>query len=113
MSWLRTVFTPVHQTPVEALYSKLIAETKLEECLQRRVIFVLGPIGAGKSTYICDHMSLIKKHVHINIDGYYDLLDSDAKSYAAARQVGILYTDHLLAHHCAMLMEGTVPCLLH
>lgn len=91
-------------------------EDRLEWYDKRSILFVLGPPGSGKSTYI----ESIKKdgsygsydrYVHTSIDDYIpeEMLGKvdPHELYKEARKIGILFTDYLLEKNVSMIIEGT------
>lgn len=99
---------------VERIASHVI-ETSIKPALssysKRRCVFVCGPMGSGKTTFIKDTLLPNEK-----LKAYYSSIDeltkyfpdSDSKSsYQLTREVGIITTDFLLDNKVSMIIEGT------
>lgn len=89
---------------------KSIQKTKysVNKCL-----FVCGPMGSGKSTFIKTNLvnhPIFGTYYYSSIDDLVPLLDNRLdvrQKYLISREVGIIVTDYLLDNNISMIIEGT------
>lgn len=106
------------------IMSELDKEQKINEVTQivitklnkkhfssNQIIFVCGPMGSGKTTYIKHNLLKSKKYYYHNIDElipyFLDMESDPRKMYQLCRSVGIKITDYLLENNISMIIEGT------
>jgi predicted kinase len=82
-----------------------------EHFSSNKIIFVCGPMGSGKTTYIKHNLLQSKMYYYHSIDElipYFIDIESDPrKMYQLCRSVGIKVTDFLLEKNISMIIEGT------
>jgi predicted ABC-type ATPase len=88
----------------------IIKDIDINKYSKKSLIFVCGPMGSGKSTYINDKF---KNHdaYYCNIDKWVHYFipyeNEPGKLYSLCRKVGIIVTDYLLEQNISMILEGT------
>lgn len=102
---------PLESSLQSVLRENLLADIeKMETSARKTALFVLGPPGAGKTSYIGTHLTQCL-HVRVPTDDYFDMLyeegDDVNEVYSQARAIAVDVTDSLLARGVSMMMEGT------
>ncbi len=88
---------------------------KKSKCHYGEAIFVLGPMGAGKSTVVEEHFKkhdVYKNYAYVDTDEVMEKLDGfDSERvedfYPLARSIAIRLTDWLLDENISFIAEGT------
>lgn len=87
-------------------------ETKKDSYNKNNLMYVVGIMGSGKTTFIKKHLlDLLPNYYYSSIDDYIKYfadgkLNSDSV-YQLCRKVGVIVTDYILNNNISTILEGT------